>query len=165
MVWGCSIDRLLFCKVLLCITYNSIKHQSSIYAQLNIKTFQIQTNKVSLSSQFSFNSIKHQSFIYKQLNVKTVLFQTIQFSLSRQFCSIWPVDRTKSVATSPGLCRPGSEGKNGVIRVPRTSSITGASPSDYLVLYPWHSMGEFYPFCRDAVGVFYSPNWLGFRYS
>ena len=41
--------------------------------------------------------------------------------------------------------------------------ITGASPSDFLVSYPRHSLVcvAGLPFCRDAVGIFYSPSWLG----
>ena len=37
----------------LCITNNSIKHQSSIYTQLNVKTGLFQTIQFSISSQFS----------------------------------------------------------------------------------------------------------------
>ena len=32
-----------------------------------------------------------------------------------------------------------------VLRISQSSSITGASPSNYLVLYPGHSSGESYP--------------------
>ena len=60
-----------------------------------------------------------------------VLFQTIQFSRSTQFSSIWPIDRTLSSATTPGLCGLGSDGNKRVIRIPQGSCITGASPSDY----------------------------------
>ena len=49
---------------------------------------------------------------------KTALFQTIQFSISTQFSSIWPIDRTLSRATIPGLSRPGSNGNEGVLRIP-----------------------------------------------
>ena len=40
-------------QVLICITNNSIKHQSSIYTQLNIKTVLFQTIQLSISTQFS----------------------------------------------------------------------------------------------------------------
>ena len=78
---------------------------------------------------------------------KTVLFQTIQFSISTQFSmstrfsSIW-------------------------LRIPQSSSITGTSPSDCLVLYTGHSlgMGGGLPVCRGAVGVFYSSNRLDNSY-
>ena len=36
---------------------------------------------------------------------------------------------------------PGSDGNKGVLRIPQGSSITGASPTDCLVLYPGHSLG------------------------
>ena len=49
--------------------------------------------------------------------------------------SICPIDRTLSGATSPEQSGPGSDGKEGVLCIPQSSSITGASPSDCLVLY------------------------------
>ena len=39
---------------------------------------------------------------------------------------------------------PGSDGNKGVLRIPQSSSITGASSSDCLVAYPGHSLGESY---------------------
>ena len=36
-------------------------------------------------------------------------------------------------------------GNKGVLYIPQSSSITGASPSDCFVLYPGHSLGESYP--------------------
>ena len=73
-------------------------------------------------------------------NVKTVLFRAIQFSLSAQFSSIWPIDRTLSGATTPGQNGSGSDGNEGVLCIPRSSNVTGASPSDCSVLYPGHSL-------------------------
>ena len=70
-----------------------------------------------------------------QLNVKTVLFLTIQFSISTQFSPIWPIDRTLSGATTQGQSKPGSDFNEGVHYIPQSSSITGTSPSDYLVSY------------------------------
>ena len=40
---------------------------------------------------------------------------------------------------------PGSDGNKGVPRIPQSSCITGASPSDYLLSYPGHSFGKSYP--------------------
>ena len=72
--------------------------------------------------------------------------------------SIWPIDRTQSDATTPGSSGPGSDGNEGLLRIPQ--NITGASPSDGLVSYPGHLLeGGSYPW--DAVDVFYSPNWQG----
>ena len=62
---------------------------------------------------------------------KTVLFQAIQFSISILFSSIYQSG-------------PKSDGNKGVFHIPQSSSITGASPSDYLVSYPGHSLGESY---------------------
>ena len=53
--------------------------------------------------------------------------------------SIRLIDRTLSGAITPGLSGPGSYGNKEVLRVPQSSSITGASPSDDLVF------GESYP--------------------
>ena len=54
--------------------------------------------------------------------------------------SIWPIDRTLLGATTLGHCGPGSDGNEGVLNIPQSSCITGASPSDCLVLYPGHSL-------------------------
>ena len=90
------------------------------------------------------NSIKYQSFIFTQLNVKTVLFQTIQFSLSTQFSYIWTIDGTLLGATTPGQCEFGSDNNKRVLSIPKSSSIRGASLSDYLVSYLGHSSKESY---------------------
>ena len=75
---------------------------------------------------------------------KTVLPQTIQFSISTQLSSIWPIDRTLSGATTLGQSGPGGEGNEEVLRIPQSSSITGATPSDCLVSYPGDTLGGFY---------------------
>ena len=72
-----------------------------------------------------------------------------------QFSSI---DRALSGATILGQSGPGRNDNEGVLRIPQSPSITGASPSDCLVSYTGHSWGGAYP---TAVGVFYSPNQLG----
>ena len=46
-----------------------------------------------------------------------------------------------SGATTPGQGRPGSDGSEEVLHIPQSSSFTGASPSDCLVLYLGHSLG------------------------
>ena len=35
-----------------------------------------------------------------------------------QFSSIWPIDRTLLGATTPGQSEPGSDGNEGVLRIP-----------------------------------------------
>ena len=60
-------------------------------------------------------------------------------------------------------CGPGSDGNKGVLRIPQSSSITGASPSDCLISYPGYSLGGgVLPVFKEAVGIFYSSSsWLG----
>ena len=50
-----------------------------------------------------------------------------------------------SGATIPGQSGPGSNGNEGVLRIPQSPSITGTSPSDCLVSYLGHSLGGSYP--------------------
>ena len=59
--------------------------------------------------------------------------------------SIWPLDRTLSSATTFSQSEPGSNSNEGVLYIPKCFSFTGASPSDCLVSYPQHLLGEFYP--------------------
>ena len=105
------------------------------------------------------NSIKHQSFVYIQFSDQTVLFQTIQFSTSMQFSSIWCIDRTLSGATTLCQSGPGSDGNEEVLCIPQSSSITEASPSDWWVSYPRHSMGESDPSAKMQ-SAFCIPSWL-----
>ena len=101
-------------------------------------------------------------FVYKRLNTQTVLFgtvqysistvsmlkiiifQTIQFSICIQFSPILLIDRTLPGNTTPYQSGPGSDGNEGVLRIPQSSCITVAPPSDCLVSYPWHSLRESY---------------------
>ena len=79
-------------------------------------------------------------------NVKTVLFQTIQFSISTRFSSIQPIDGTLSGATTTSQNGAGTDGNEGILRIPQSFSIIGTSPSDCLVSCPGHSLGgESYP--------------------
>ena len=96
---------------------------------------------------------------------KAVLFQIIQWSRSTQFkckyglivrnisissysvysnnsglhkyavSSILPIDRALSGANTPGQSGPGSNGNEGVLRIPQSSSTAGTSTSDCLVSY------------------------------
>ena len=93
-------------------------------------------------------TIRYQSFVYTQLNVKTILFQTIRFSISTQFkCqnSIWSIDRILSSAANLGQNGPGSDDNEGVLRIPQSFSIIGASLSDCLTSWCGHLSGESYP--------------------
>ena len=78
-------------------------------------------------------------FLWKIALNKTVLSQPIQFS------SIWSIERTLSDASPLGQSWPGSDGNKGVLGIPQSSSITGASLSDYLQSNLGHSLEESYP--------------------
>ena len=60
--------------------------------------------------------------------------------------SIWPIDRTLSDATTLGQSGPGSDGNEGILYIPQSSSITGASSSDCSVSYPGHLLGGVLPY-------------------
>ena len=51
---------------------------------------------------------------------------------------------TLSGAANLGKNGPGSDGNEGVLRIPQSSCITEASPSDCLVSYPRHLLGDSY---------------------
>ena len=80
-------------QILLCITNNSIKHQSFVYIQLNDQTVLFQTIQFSMSTKINYSKYCHVSLtiqlnishLFTQLNIKTVLFQAIQFSISIRF--------------------------------------------------------------------------------
>ena len=59
--------------------------------------------------------------------------------------SIWLINRTLSGTTTKSQSGPGSDGNKGVLSIPQSSSITGASPSDCSVSYPGHLLGGSYP--------------------
>ena len=50
-----------------------------------------------------------------------------------------------SGATTACQSGHGSDGNKGVLRIPQSSSVTGASPSDSVVSYPGHLLRESYP--------------------
>ena len=82
-----------------------------------------------------------------------IKFQTIQFIKSTQFSSIWPINRTLSSVTTPGQSAPGSNGNEGVLHIPQSSSITRTSPSDCLVSYPGYLLRESYPLQRCSQSI------------
>ena len=87
------------------------------------------------------------SFVCTQFKCQTVLFD--------------PKIGFLSGATTPGQSGPGSDGNEGLLRIPKRSSITIAPPSDCTVSYPEHSLEGVLRLCSVADGVFYSPNRLG----
>ena len=46
---------------------------------------------------------------------------------------MWPVDRTLSGTTTAGQCELGSDGNEGLLRIPQSSCITEASAADCLM--------------------------------
>ena len=68
-------------------------------------------------------------------------------------CSVGPLHRTLSSATTPDQTWSGSNGNEGILHIPQIS--------DCLMSYPGHSLGGFLSLYRVAVGVFYSPSRLG----
>ena len=84
--------------------------------------------------QFYLTHVK--TFLFQTIQFsQTVLIKTTQFSIRMQFSSFGLIDRTLSGATTPGQSGHGSDGNEGVLRIPLSSSITGASPSDCLASY------------------------------
>ena len=82
----------------------------------------------------------HKQFYFKQFSLayKTVLFQTIQFCICTYF-------------TTLGQSGPGSDVNERLLHIPQSSTIIGATPSDFLVSYPGH--------CREAISVLDSLSW------
>ena len=74
--------------------------------------------------------------------------------------SNWPIDMILTGATTPSQSWPGMHGNDGVLRIPQSLSIIGASLSDCLFI-PRTLVGRVLHFCWDAVGVFYNLNHLG----
>ena len=110
-----------------------------------------------MSKQFYFMQLC--LALVRRLNIKTVLFQVIQFSISTHFSSIWPIDKTILGATTPGFSGLESDGNEGVICIPESSSIM--EPHHQIILYHIHdTRWGVLPVCKDAFGVFYIPaNW------
>ena len=69
----------------------------------------------------------------------------------KQFYSICPIDRNLSGATNPGQCGPEKNGSKWVHCISQSSSFTGASPSDCLVSYPWHTQGWGLQRCNQSI--------------
>ena len=74
-------------------------------------------------------------FVYTELNVKIVLFQTIQFSIGTQFSSIWSIDRTISVATTPVRVNRGAIAMKGFYPFPKPFALL--EPHHWLFRLSW----------------------------
>ena len=78
--------------------------------------------------------------------------------------SIWPIHRTLLGDTTLGQSEPVSDGNEGVLRIPKSSSITGALSSYCLVSYARHSLWGRILTSTEELSVyllFYSPSQLG----
>ena len=66
--------------------------------------------------------------------VSSIAVWQSQFNISHLFAhsSIWPTDRTQSVAAIPGQSGPESTDNEGVFHIPQISKV-GVSPSDVLM--------------------------------
>ena len=68
-----------------------------------------------------------------------------QFRISTLITSISSIDRTLSCAPPLGQSGTGSDGNKVILCIPQNSSVTGASPPDFLMLYVGQSLGVSYP--------------------
>ena len=118
----------------------------------SIKTvFCLQTVKCKNSS-ISNNSVENKYAVY--MSNDSISNDSVQHKYR---LVLFDPYSTRSGATTQSQSGPGSNGNKGALCIPQSSSITGASPSDCLVSYPRHSLGErVVPFCRYAVDLFYS---------
>ena len=67
-----------------------------------------------------------QPFYFKQFSLALVI------CLHSDDCSIWPIDRTLSGATTPDQSESRSNDNEGVLRISQSLNFTKASPSDCL---------------------------------
>ena len=106
-------------------------------------------------------------FNFKQSNLTWIYSLNIQLKVkkgnSKKFILVFIFTHkmTLSGATTSGQTGPRSDGNEGVLCIPQSSSITEASTLDCLVSYPGHPLGDTYPLCRDSFSVFYTLSQLG----
>ena len=126
-------------QILLCITNNTIKHQSFVYTQLNDQTVLFLTIQVSISHLFTLS-----------LNVK-------QFYLT---------DRTLLGVTTTGQSGPGSNSnKKLLLHIPKAPVLLEPL-SDYLVLYPGNLLeGGLTPLerCSWCILLGYHKGWYAIK--
>ena len=117
-----NISHILNCHPLVFVLVVLFYSISSLFRPFNVRLSHL--DKKFRTLQFCLHSVNCQKqFYFKQfslayvrcLNVKTVQFHVIQFSKSTQFRSIWPINRTLWVATTPGPIGPGRYGNEGIL--------------------------------------------------
>ena len=74
-------------------------------------------------------------------------------------CSIWPIERTLSGATTPGQSSPGSNGNEGALHIPQRFKAE-SSLSWFNVIFRTLVVGII-PLYRNAVSLFLSLSWPG----
>ena len=130
-------------------TNNSIYYRSFVCVWFNVFGYFYPSLTIQLNTSHLFTQIKWSN-------------SSISNNSQVQFSFIWPIDRTLSGATSPGLSGHRSDGYEGVLYIPQSSTITEASP--LLSVISRTLAGGVLPHCREAVHVFYRPSLLGNRW-
>ena len=97
----------------------------------------------------------------KQFYFKRFNFACHSIALSLDVKQFYLSHRTLLGTTIPDESVPGSDGKEEVLHIPQSSTITGASSSDCLMSYPGHLSLRSYPsaemqsvyFTAPAIGI------------
>ena len=79
--------------------------------------------------------------IVKNISISSYSVYSIHFSISMLLVLFNPWIGPYQVLPLRGQSGPGSNGNEGVLRIPQSSSTAGISPSDCSVSYPGHSLG------------------------
>ena len=117
--------------------FGSFNAELKQFSQMSKNLFQTIQLRINIHFQCQKQSyFKHFSLAI----VHRLLFQTVQFSISAEFSYFLPIGRTLSGTSTPDQSGPESDGNEGVFRIPQISSITGTTPSDFLMSYPGHSL-------------------------
>ena len=123
-------------QVLLCITNNSIKHQSFAYIQLNDQTVLFQTIQFSISHLFALSLNVKQFYLTHRQDYQVLPLQ------ARVDLRVMAIKGYSTFTQTPALLEPHHQ----IVQC-------------HIQHTCW---GSILPLCRDAVSVFYSPSQLGF---
>ena len=88
-------------------------------------------------------------FLHKVKWFQVLLSNLISLISLHTVCSIWPIDKILSDATTLGQSGPWSNGNEGVLCISKIPE-TGCSPSDWFTWYPGYTLGAggSYPFAE-----------------
>ena len=134
------------------------------------KTVPFQTIQFSISTQFKskYTVYLSKTFLFEAIQFsQAVLIQTIQFSISMQIVLFNPKIGPLSGATIPDQSGPGSDAMKGYSAFPKVATLLELHYQIIIIIRTLVGGGVLL-FCREAVGVFYSPSRLcnalrGFR--